>query len=116
MRRAGLVDPRDMTIALIGRSQVARPNTKGETTYMELLPPLLNRDTKAKEDGIGIRDGCDRGLVAGDAFAAQLLQQALPQALASSMQPVLLSQLPCKVKIMRFDGQGVITCANCMYE
>ena len=115
IRRNRLTDPRQLSLALIARSQAGRPNVAcGGRTSFDLLKPMLDTDTKSHEDALKINDYSIKNCKPGDPAAEQLAQglPGLPRALSDRMWLRLAAKMKCRARILRGDGQSVVTMAN----
>lgn len=115
MLRSGVSDPRNLTVAKIARSQCGRPQVSpGGRTHYDLLPPLLDTDTKSHADGIEIIEHCFRHCKSGDPGAEQLAQMFphLPQGSKDRLSDVVAGKMDVCAILARGDGQGLITIAR----
>ena len=73
MQRTGIAEVRNLDVAKIGRSQFGRPNIdEGQPTWFELLPPLLDCDTKSHTDTIRTLEHIEAHLDPGNLVAQQV--------------------------------------------
>lgn len=115
MRRSGISDPRELSVAKIARSQAGRPQvSSGGATYFELQKPLLDTDTKSNADGVDCREHCFDHADPCDPAAEQLAQifTSLPPETQAAMKDKIASHMGCVAMLMRGDGQSVITMAR----
>ena len=115
MRRAGISNPSDLTLAKIARSQVGRPNVDcGSGSYFELTRPILDCDTKSDSDAIEIREHCITHSGNGDPNAEQMAQifAHLPADAQGNLADSVAAKMGPVAILLRGDGQSVISMAR----
>jgi len=96
----------------LARSQAARPAVDtGGRTWFDILPPLLDCDTKSHADTLRIEHHAAQHCELGEITAQQavdLLSQ-VPTEMRADVVERLAPRIKTVVKIMRADGQGTLS-------
>ena len=112
MHRIGVTSPTELSIAKIARSQCGRPYTEQTSrSEFDLLPPLLDCDTKSHSDLIRINENCEKYADAGDKNAAAVAT-FMAQIGESDAEKRAVANLPCICFLERGDGQAIIAGGN----
>ena len=114
MIRSGERDVTKLSIEQIARTQAARPQVHTPRTEYTIASPSLNCDTKSHADAIEINDYTDSLSDKPDPAAEMLARMypSMPPPMQASLCGPIASRMGTVAKILRGDGQSVITMAT----